>query len=100
MHRTLKQYCTRPAGMNMLRQQEMFDRFADEYNNERPHQALEMKRPDDLYQSSARTYQGVQPVYYPFHDKTITITITACGRICVERKKLISALCWRVTMWG
>jgi len=86
MHRTLKQYCTRPAGMNMLQQQEMFERFIDEYNNERPHQALEMKRPVDLYRPSNRPYNGVPPVSYPFHDKTVTIT--ACGRICVERKKI------------
>ena len=25
-------------------------------------------------------------MYYPFHDKTVTIT--ACGRICVGRKKI------------
>jgi putative transposase len=86
MHRTLKQYCARPAGMNMLQQQEMFERFIDEYNNERPHQALEMKRPVDLYRPSNRPYNGVPPVSYPFHDKTVTIT--ACGRICVERKKI------------
>jgi len=86
MHRTLKQYCARPAGMNMLQQQEMFERFMDEYNNERPHQALEMKRPADLYRPSNRPYNGVPPVSYPFHDKTVTIT--ACGRICVARKKI------------
>ena len=44
MHRTLKKYCTRPAGMNILQQQEMFERFIDEYNNERPHQALDLRR--------------------------------------------------------
>jgi putative transposase len=77
---------SRPSGMNMLQQQEKFERFVQEYNNERPHQAIEMKRPADLYQPSERQYTGVPPVYYPFHDKTVTIT--ACGRICVGRKKI------------
>ena len=72
--------------MNMLQQQEIFERFIDEYNNERPHQALEMKRPVDLYRPSNQPYKGVPPVSYPFHDKTVTIT--ACRRICVERKKI------------
>ena len=86
MHRTLKQCCARLAGMNMLQQQEMFERFMDEYNNERPLQALGMKRPANLYRPSSRPYEGVPPVSYPFHDKTVTIT--ACGRICVARKKI------------
>jgi transposase InsO family protein len=49
MHTTLKQYCARLAGMNMLQQKELFERFIDKYNNERPNKALEMKRPADLY---------------------------------------------------
>ena len=43
MHLTLKKEATRPAGANLLRQQAKLDVFLEEFNNERPHEALEMK---------------------------------------------------------
>ena len=45
MHLTLKKETTRPPGSNSLQQQERFDAFVREFNAERPHEALEMKRP-------------------------------------------------------
>ena len=45
MHLTLKQEATRPAGANLLQQQARFDDFIDEFNNEPPHEALDMKCP-------------------------------------------------------
>jgi len=49
MHLTLKKEATRPSGMNSLQQQARFDAFIARYNQERPHQALGMKVPADLY---------------------------------------------------
>jgi len=49
MHLTLKQGATRPPGMNCLQQQARFDAFREEFNSERPHEALAMKCPADLY---------------------------------------------------
>jgi putative transposase len=86
MHLTLKKEATKPPGKNLLQQQGMFDAFIDEYNNERPHQALSMKYPCEIYQPSSRIYTGLPEVEYPFHDKTITVT--NCGRICLYRKKI------------
>lgn len=86
MHRTLKQATTKPPGQNLLQQQALFDEFIHDYNHERPHQALDMKRPADLYQPSERPYTGLPEVEYPFHDHTITVT--NCGRICLESKKV------------
>ena len=54
MHLTLKQETARPPAMNILAQQERFDAFVDEFNSERPHQALDMKRPADVYTASPR----------------------------------------------
>jgi len=48
MHLTLKMEATKPAGDNFLQQQEKFDAFIDEYNNERPHQALAMHTPAEV----------------------------------------------------
>jgi putative transposase len=86
MHLTLKKEATKPAGENFLQQQEKFDRFVEEFNSERPHQALEMKCPGEAYQPSQRLYKGLEPLSYPFHDRTITVT--HCGRICIGRKKV------------
>ena len=54
MHLTLKQEATRPAGVNILQQQAKFDTFIEEFNNERPHEALEMKCPAQIYTASPR----------------------------------------------
>ena len=86
MHRTLKAETTRPAGQNSLQQQARFDAFQNEYNDERPHEALAMKMPAEVYQPSLRPYRGLTDIAYPFHDKTITVT--ACGRLCMLRKKI------------
>ena len=40
------------------RDQNAFDLWRHEYNNERPHEALEMKRPAEVYLPSARPYEG------------------------------------------
>lgn len=45
MHRTLKAETTRPAGANMLQQQERFDRFKETYNVERPTKPLASAHP-------------------------------------------------------
>src|ERR1700751_4629229 len=86
MHRTLKREATRPAGSNFLQQQAKFDTFVHEFNYERPHEALDMKYPADLYQPSTRPYRGIGELSYPFHDRTALVT--CCGRICIYKKKI------------
>jgi putative transposase len=86
MHLTLKKETTKPAGKNFLQQQEKFDAFIEYYNHDRPHQALNMKYPGEVYRSSPRPYQGLSEVEYPFHDRTIIVT--GCGRICIGKRKI------------
>lgn len=86
MHLTLKKEATRPAAKNFLQQQARFDAFIDCYNHQRPHQALNMKYPGELYQPSPRPYRGLSELEYPFHDRTVTVT--QCGRICIGRRKI------------
>jgi putative transposase len=86
MHLTLKKEATKPAAKNFLQQQAKFDRFMQGYNHDRPHQALDMKYPGEIYRTSTRLYQGLSDLEYPFHDRTITVT--HCGRICVGRRKI------------
>ncbi|RWK02913.1 MAG: IS481 family transposase [Mesorhizobium sp.] len=86
MHLTLKKEATKPAGANFLQQQARFDDFIDEFNSERPHQALGMDCPAERYTPSPRPYTGLPDLDYPFHDKAVTVT--TCGRICYNRKKI------------
>ena len=86
MHLTLKKEATKPAAQNFLQQQARFDDFTDCYNHERPHQALNMKYPAELYEPSSRPYRGLHELSYPFHDRTITVT--QCGRLCMSRQKI------------
>ena len=86
MHLTLKQEATRPPGMNSLQQQARFDAFVQEFNNERPHEALAMKMPGETYLPSSRPYLGLPELTYPLHDRDALVT--ACGRICMHRKKI------------
>lgn len=86
MHLTLKQEATRPAGANLFQQQAKFDTFIDEFNTQRPHEALEMKYPAEVYLPSSKPYAGIPDPCYPFHDRTVTVT--CCGRLCLYRKKI------------
>ena len=86
MHLTLKKEATKPPALNFLQQQARFDDFMEVFNNERPHEALDMKCPAEVYRPSTRAYKGLPDIDYPFHDKVIVVT--NCGRICLGRKKI------------
>ena len=86
MHLTLKLEATKPAGKNFLQQQAKFDDFIESYNVERPHQAIGMRPPAELYRPSNRPYRGLPELDYPLHDKTVIVT--TCGRICFNRRKI------------
>ncbi len=86
MHLTLKGGTARPPAANIIQQQERFDAFQAEFNGERPHEALAMTTPADVYNASSRLYQGLSELDYPLHDRDVLIT--ACGRLCLHRKKI------------
>ena len=86
MHLTLKREATKPAAANVLQQQARFDTFIQQFNHDRPHQALAMKTPADVYVRSARVYRGLEELSYPFHDGTFTVTTG--GRICFKGLKV------------
>jgi transposase InsO family protein len=66
MHRTLKQETASPPAANRRRQQERFDQFRQEYNHQRPHQALGQKTPGSCYEPSPRPYpERIKPAEYP-----------------------------------
>jgi len=61
MHRTLKQEAAQPPAGNRREQQRTLDQFRQEYNDVRPHEALEMQTPAAVYQPSARSFPARVP---------------------------------------
>jgi transposase InsO family protein len=86
MHKTLKAETTRPAANNSLAQQECFDAFVEEFNEKRPHEALGMKRPAEIYEPSTRKMPGLIPEpHYPLHDDIKTVS--SCGHVNMHGRK-------------
>ncbi|HSW97264.1 MAG TPA: integrase core domain-containing protein [Candidatus Saccharimonadales bacterium] len=66
MHRTLKAGIQLNTKSSLREQQQWFDEFRKEFNEQRPHQALQLKRPVQIYQLSRREYPTkLQEVSYP-----------------------------------
>src|SRR4051794_24196031 len=86
MHLTLKKETTRPPGSDSVQQQERFDAFLPRVQCRRPHEALDMKCPAELYVASPRAYDGLPELSYPFHDREVLVT--ACGRLCLHRERI------------
>jgi transposase InsO family protein len=88
MHRTLKAETTRPARANVMQQQERFDEFRNEFNEKRPHEAIDMKRPADVYRPSPRPAPAELPeLHYPLHDDTLVVT--RCGHLRLPRGRMV-----------
>ncbi|MBA7716780.1 hypothetical protein ES703_125857 [subsurface metagenome] len=68
MHKTLKDYTARPPSRSLAQQQRRFNEFCVEYNEHRPHEALEMRTPSECYRSSTREFPSRLPqMSYPGH---------------------------------
>jgi transposase InsO family protein len=66
MHRTLKAETTRPPARTRRAQQLKFDRFREEFNCQRPHEALDMQPPASCYEPSPRQMPNrLPPLEYP-----------------------------------
>jgi hypothetical protein len=66
MHKTLKEEATQPASRNMRSQQRRFERWKKIFNEKRPHEHLDMKRPGQLYHPSGHRYDDTErSVQYP-----------------------------------
>jgi len=79
MHRTLKAETTRPARKTFLAQQERFDDFREDFNTQRPHEALGMKPPATIYTKSETPYTPyLAPLLYPLHDTACKVRQNGC----------------------
>lgn len=68
MHRDLKAASTRPPSQSFAKQQARFDEFVHTYNHERPHEAIDMKRPAQMYRPPRRALpRKIAAPEYPAH---------------------------------
>ena len=112
MHWTLKQETASPPAGSLRRQQECFDTFREEYNRERPHEALKMSTPAEHYQPSERPYprQLPEPEYagcevrlvydggnFRFGSKKVFVSHALAGeKIGLEPLRLDGERYWKV----
>jgi putative transposase len=61
MHRTLKAETTHPPRANLRAQQQKFTHFRNEFNQERPHEALDRRTPAACYEPSPRKMPTKRP---------------------------------------
>ena len=66
LHRTLQQEAAEPPAANRRQQQRALDHFRQQYNEVRPHEALQMRTPAEVYQPSPRSFPELVPeLQYP-----------------------------------
>jgi transposase InsO family protein len=65
MHRTLKEAVLQPPRANHAAQQKAFDAFRQDFNEARPHEALNQHTPASVYAASVRNYPSrlLEPEY-------------------------------------
>jgi len=87
MHRSLKQAVAKPPAPNPRKQQQSIDRFVQEYNHLRPHEALGQETPAQYYRPSNRSFPKRihEPVYSREH---IVRRVRTNGEIKWKSKKI------------
>lgn len=94
MHRTLKAETTRPPAANLCAQQRRFNRFREQFNHERPHEALNEDTPAQHYRPSPRAYPSpLQPPQYPGHFHVRSVRTDGSIKWCGKTLFISSALC-------
>ena len=81
MHKDLKAYCNSRIERTLAKQQVVMDKFTEEYNNVRPHEANNMMTPNDVHQQSQREYSERKTEYeYPFEHRRLKVTMNGSAR--------------------
>ena len=90
MHRTLKAEAIRPPKGHLIAQQRAFNMFREEFNQERPHEALQGRTPAELYCPSPRPFPERLPALeYPGH--FVVKRVTNAGTFRLKHKLLFIA---------
>lgn len=93
MHKTLKIGIESNTRSSISAQQKWFDKFRQEFNEQRPHQALSLKRPREVHTVSRREYPNkLSEIVYP--DNFLVRKVRTSGEIkyCGKRYYLTELL--------
>ena len=100
LHRTLKAQTARPPAADRQQQQERFDRFREEYNEERPHEALGQRPPGSVYERSGRSCpEELADPDYPGHWERRRVKKDGYVRFQGRAHFLSEALAKQLTGW-
>jgi len=80
MHRDLKAACAKPSAFDLKAQQRRLNHFVKEYNNIRPHEALDMKTPADIHDFSTRPFPERIP-NFDYDTKYKVLKVTESGAV-------------------
>ena len=80
MHRDLKAACANPSAFDLKAQQRRLNHFVKQYNNIRPHEALDMKTPADVHDFSNRPFPEKTPEF-DYDSKYKTLKVTKSGAV-------------------
>lgn len=94
MHETLKAEATVPPAANLKAQQRRFDAFRLQFNEQRPHEAIGMKMPAELYKVSSRKLpKQIEPFDYPNHHFVRRVSRAGTIRMHANQFFLTTTLC-------
>jgi len=88
MHRTLKQEATIPPSSSMGAQQRRFDAFRQDFNTDRPHEALGMVEPATVYRGSPRRKPEGEVGAYDYPGHYLVRRVSRCGTIRVFHNQI------------
>jgi len=80
MHRDLKAACAKPSAFDLKAQQRKLNHFVKEYNNVRPHEALNMKTPAVVHDYSTKIFPE-KIANFDYNPKYKTLKVTQNGAI-------------------
>ena len=87
MHKTLKFEILDKAGRDLEAQQKIFNKWRNEFNTVRPHEAIGMKCPCELYEKSAHRYSKIiKP--YQYEENMLVRSVKNTGWIKWQGKRL------------
>jgi transposase InsO family protein len=89
LHRTLHEATMEKPAANLRAQQRVFDAFRQEYNEERPHEALSGKTPADVYQASPRDFPGRLPKSPEYPSDWETRSVRAGGQMSWQGEDIV-----------
>lgn len=87
MHLDIKKELESKIVGSLRLHQSVFDSWRNEYNNERPHESLQMKTPGEIYNKSERAYDG-EDFQLEYPNGFLNRKVNDRGAICHRGKKI------------